>query len=276
MNKKMLTIFAVLLLFLTVSTASAGFFDFFESSNSNVKNDDKTFIVGFNTEFPPFGYKTDNGSYAGFDLELAKEVCNRNNWTFVPQPIINWESKEMEVNSGEIDCIWSEFTINNRENNYTWSDPYFNNSQVIVVSSDSNISSISDLKGKTVEVQGESSALYALEHDNKTISDTFNKIQRVNDYNTAFMDLKSGACDAVVVDLPCANYHLTNKFNSTDFKILNETLTLEQYGIGFKKGNTELRNQVQKTLDEMYKDGTVDKIAQNYSDYGIPEHIIRK
>ena len=90
------------------------------------------------------------------------------------------------------------------------------------------------------------------------------------------MDLKSGACDAVLVDVPCADYHLTDKFNSTDFKILDEPLTLEQYGVGFKKGNTELKNQVQKTLDEMYKDGTVDKIAQNYSSYGIPENIIHK
>lgn len=276
MNKKILTIMAMLILFLTISTVSAGFLDIFGSSNSNVTNDDKTLVVGFNPEFPPFGYKTDNGNYTGFDLELAKEVCNRNNWTFAPQPIINWESKEMELNSGEIDCIWSEFTINNRENDYTWSDPYFNNTQVFVVQKNSNISSISDLKDKTVEVQGESSGLYALEHDNKTISNTFSKIQKVNDFNTAFMDLKSGACDAVLVDVPCADYHLTDKFNSTDFTILDEPLTLEQYGVGFKKGNTELKNQVQKTLDEMYKDGTVDKIAQNYSSYGIPENIIHK
>lgn len=276
MNKKIVIILATLLLFLTISTVSAGLLDFFGSSNSNVTNDEKTLVVGFNPEFPPFGYKTDNGTYTGFDLELAKEVCNRNNWTFVAQPIINWESKEMELNSGEIDCIWSEFTINNRENDYEWSDPYFNNKQVFVVKENSSISSISDLKGKTVEVQGESSGLYALEHDNKTIANTFSKIQKVNDYNTAFMDLKSGACDAVLVDVPCANYHLTGKFNSTDFKILDEPLTPEQYGVGFKKGNTELRNQVQKTLDEMYKDGTVDKIAQNYSSYGIPENIIRK
>lgn len=274
MNKKILAILAVFTIFLAMSTVNAGLLDFLDNSNSKVTNDNTTFVVGFNSEFAPFAYRTDNGSYTGFDLELAKEVCNRNNWTFAPQPIINWESKQVEIDSGEIDCIWSEFTINGRENDYEWSEPYFNNTQVFVVKNDSNISSIADLKGKTVEVLSESSGAEALETGNKTIKDTFGKLQKIDNYNTAFMDLESGSCDAILVDYGCSKYELTEKFNNGNMKILDEPLTFEQYGIGFKKGNTELKNQVQKTLDEMYKDGTVDKIAQNYSDYGIPEKII--
>lgn len=272
MNKKIPLILTVLIIFITISTVSAGFFDFLESPSTNTTNDEKTLVVGFNAEFPPFGYREDNGSYTGFDLDLAKEVCARNNWTFKAQPIINWESKEIELNSGEIDCIWSEFTINNREKDYTWSDAYFNNEEVFVVKGNSNITSIADLKGKTVEVLSVSSGSSALKVDNKSVRNTLT-VKEIKDYNTAFMDLESGVCDAVLVDIGCANYQI-HKFNSTNFTIVKEPLKYEQYGIAFKKGNTELKNQVQETLNEMYKDGTVDRIAQNYSDYGIPERII--
>lgn len=276
MNKKILTLLAILIIFLSISTASAGFFDFLDDintkHNNNVTNDEKTFVMGVNLGFPPFEYKTDNGSYAGFDIDLAREVCNRNNWTLVVQPIINWDYKEAELNSGEVDCIWSAFTINNRENDYTWTKPYFNNTQVFVVKSDSNISSISDLNGKTIEIQVESSGLDALKGQNKTVGDSL-KVVEAHDYNTAFMDLDTGACDAVLVDFELANNRMAKSPNH--FKILNESLCNEKYGVGFKQGNTQLKDQVQNTLDEMFKDGTVDRIAQNYPDYSIQDHLIR-
>ena len=276
MNKKILTLLAILIIFLSISTASAGFFDFLDDidtkHNSNLTNDEKTFVMGVNLGFPPFEYKADNGSYAGFDIDLAREVCKRNNWTLAVQPVINWDYKEAELNSGEVDCIWSAFTINNRENNYTWTKPYFNNSQVFVVKADSNISSISDLKGKTVELQVESSGGDALKGQNKTIGDSL-KIVEAHDFNTAFMDLDTGACDAVLVDFELANNKLAKSPNH--FRVLNESLCREQYGVGFKQGNTQLRDQVQNTLDEMFKDGTVDRIAQNYSEYNLQDHLIR-
>ena len=173
-----------------------------------------------------------------------------------------------------IDCIWSEFTIDTREDKYTWSKPYFNNKQVFVVKDDSNISSIKDLKGKSIELQKSTSITNALETDNKTLADSFARMTDVDNYNTAYMDLKSGACDALIVDIGSANYHLNNNENNKTFKILDEELVSEKYGIAFKKGNDALRNQVQDTLDEMYADGTVDKIAQKYSAYGIPEGVI--
>ena len=173
-----------------------------------------------------------------------------------------------------MDCIWSEFTINGRESNYTWSDPYFNTTQVIVVRGDSNISSVDDLKGKTVEIQEGSSALKTLETQNKTLEDSFKELVEIKEYDTGFMDLESGACDALIADYGVVNYHIVEKFGAGNFIILDEPLSQEQYGIGFKKGNTELRDQVQKTLDEMFKDGTVDKIAQRYSEYKIPEGLV--
>jgi len=279
MNKKIGIIFAlVLVAFLVMGTASAGLFDFLGGNNASgnaTANDENTFIVGFDAEFPPYGYKDDSGNYVGFDLDLAKEVCERNNWTFKAQPI-DWDAKDAELDSGSIDCIWNGFTINGRENDYTWSDAYIDNKQVVVVKSNAGIDSLDDLKGKTVETQKDSSALAALQGDNKTLADTFATLTEVADYNTAFMDLESGACDAVAIDIGVAQYQVSSKDNSGDFKILNDSISSEQYGIGFKKGNDALKDQVQKTLDEMFKDGTVVKIAQNYSDAGVPGSLITK
>ncbi|WP_407378909.1 amino acid ABC transporter substrate-binding protein [Methanobrevibacter sp.] len=277
MNKKIGVILAlVLVAFLVMGTASAGWFDFLggDSSGSAVTNDNDTFIVGFDAEFPPYGF-SENGEYVGFDLDLAQEVCDRNNWTLVKQPI-DWDAKDSELNSGTIDCIWNGFTINGRESDYTWSEPYIDNKQVIIVKSDSGINSIEDLKGKTVETQKDSSALAALEGDNKTIADTFADLVQVADYNTAFMDLQSGACDAVAMDIGVAQYQISSSNSSDSYKILDTPISSEQYGVGFKLGNTDLKDQVQATLDEMYADGTISAIAENYTEYGVPGSLIQK
>ena len=278
MNKKIVFILAlVLIAFVVMGTASAGLFDFLGGGNNTAKvtNNDSNLIVGFDAEFPPYGFSDGKGGYQGFDLDLAQEVCNRNNWTLVKQPI-DWDAKDAELNSGTIDCIWNGFTINGRENDYTWSKPYIDNKQVVVVKADSGINSLADLKGKTVETQKDSSALAALKGDNKTLADTFSKLVEVADYNTGIMDLKSGACDAVALDIGVAQYQVNSANNTGSLKILNDSISSEQYGIGFKKGNTDLENKVQKTLDEMFADGTVTRIAQNYTTYGVPGSLIQK
>ena len=246
------------------------------STNDNVKGDSsntgaKKFTVGFDAEFPPYGFKDDNGEYVGFDLSLAEEVCKRNGWELVKQPI-DWDSKDMELRSGAIDCIWNGFTINGRENDYTWSTAYIDNSQVVVVKSDSGINSLSDLSGKVVVVQTDSSALHALEGDdaseeNKQLASTFTELQQVGDYNTAFLNLSSGAGDAICMDIGVASYEISAR--NGEFKMLDEHISSEKYGVGFLKGNTELRDTVQATLSEMAKDGTLDKIADEWSDKGI-------
>ena len=90
------------------------------------------------------------------------------------------------------------------------------------------------------------------------------------------MDLESGACEAVAIDIGVAQYQVSSKDNPDDYTILNDTISSEQYGVGFKLGNDDLKDQVQKTLDEMFEDGTVAKIAQNYSDSGVPGSLITK
>ena len=230
------------------------------------ENDDTTFVVGFDAEFPPYGYQDDNGEYVGFDLDLAQEVCNRNGWNLVKQPI-DWNTKDMELKSGSIDCIWNGFTMNGRENDYTWSVPYVDNSQVVIVRSDSDIKTLTDLAGKIVIVQADSSALAAFTGDGATkdnleLASSFADLQEVSDYNSAFMNLEAGAADAVCMDIGVANYEIAARDNK--FTMLEEQVSSEQYGIGFKLGNTQLRDMVQTTLFEMLDDGTFEQIAKDW------------
>ena len=232
------------------------------SASTSTEGDGKTFTVGFDAEYPPYGYMDDNGEYTGFDLELAQAVCDIEGWELVKTPI-NWDSKDMELNSGSIDCIWNGFTMNGREDDYTWSTPYMDNSQVFVVAADSGISSLADLAGKVVEVQTDSSAEAALK-DNAELSATFGTLQSTPDYNTAFMDLEMGAVDAIAMDVIVAGYQIEQRGESDKYVILDETLSSEEYGIGFKKGNEELRDKVQGALDEMAADGTMAEISEKW------------
>lgn len=232
-----------------------------ETAGEAQEGDRTTFTVGFDAEFPPYGYMDENGDYTGFDLDLAQEVCDRNGWKLVKQPI-DWDSKDMELSSGSIDCIWNGFTMNGREDAYTWSVPYVDNSQVFVVKADAGISTQADLAGKIVGVQKDSSALAALEGDAADLAATFAEMNQYADYNTGFMDLEAGAIDALAVDIGVANYQIASRGDG--YVIMDEKLATEQYGIGFLLGNEELKDQVEKTLLEMADDGTFTKIAEKY------------
>ena len=231
--------------------------------NKNSGGEDKAktdeFIVGFDQNFPPMGFVGDDGEYTGFDLELAKEVADRLDMKFVEKPI-EWDVKDAELEAGGITCIWNGFTMQGREDAYAWTDPYLDNEQVFVVKADSGISSAKDLEGKIVDVQTESSAQAALE-ENTELSNTFT-MQVVPDYNTGLMELESGAVDAVAMDSVVAAYQIQKRGDG--FKILDDVIATEEYGVAFKKGNEELRDKVQDTLVEMAKDGTMGKISEKW------------
>ena len=222
--------------------------------------DGGTLIVGFDQDFPPMGFVGDDGEYTGFDLELAQEVAKRLGLEYKAQPIA-WDSKDMELESGNIDCIWNGFTMNGREDDYTWTEPYMANQQVFVVANDSDINSQADLAGKIVEVQADSSAEAALK-EAPELTATFKELLTTADYNTAFMDLEQGAVDAIAMDVIVAGYQIQQR--NADFKILDDSLSEEEYGVGFKKGNTELRDKVQSTLEEMAEDGTLQEVSEKW------------
>lgn len=241
-----------------------------ETKKSDSDSSKKKFTVGFDAEYPPYGYMdSDTGEYTGFDLELAQAVCDMEGWGLVKTPI-EWASKDAELNNGNIDCIWNGFTINGKEDKYEWSDPYVNNQQVVVVAKDSGITKLADLKDKYVAAQSASAALQLLQKggDQEKLGKTFKEIQEFPDYNTAFSELEAGTVDAVAMDVGVAKYQVNNRNNN--YVILDENLNSEQYGIGFKKGNTELRDKVNADLKKLYDEGKVDELAKKY---GIEDMI---
>lgn len=243
---------------------------------------DNVFVVGFDQEFPPMGFVDANGEFTGFDLELAEEAAKRMGMEIKLQPIA-WDAKDMELESGTIDCIWNGFTINGREEEYAWSEPYVDNSQVFVVAADSGIKTFEDLAGKVVLVQADSSALHALQPEVEATDDaetkaakeamqaftaTLKELQQVPEYNTAFLNMEAGAADAVAMDIGVARYQIESR--GEKFVMLEEAIASEQYGVGFKLGNDALRDTVQNTLNEMVKDGTFAEIAE---DWGLTDSV---
>ena len=178
----------------------------------------------------------------------------------------------MELNSGAIDCIWNGFTMNGREADYLFSDPYVDNSIVYVVRADDTIQTEADLAGKYVITQAGSSALTALQDEAKAdVVASFAALDEIADYNTAFMNLEAGTNDAIAVDIGVAQYQLQTKADK--FRMLEEPLSTEQYAIGFRLDDQELRDTVQATLDEMVEDGTFAEIAANYADYNLDKMV---
>ena len=226
-----------------------------------------TLTVGFDQGYPPYGFVGDDGEYTGFDLDLAAEVAERNGWN-LELSAIDWDAKDALLSSGSINCIWNGFTMEDREDDYTFSEPYMLNEQVIVVKSDSGIADSAALAGKTVMTQVDSAALDVLEGDAADLAATFagGAPQTISDYNNAFMQLESGMVDAVACDLSIANYQMSAK---PDTYTIIDTLSSEHYAVGFKQGDEDLAATVTATLKAMYEDGTVQELCDKYAEYGL-------
>ena len=231
--------------------------------------DTGTLIVGFDSSYPPYGYVGDDGEYTGFDLELAQEVASRNGWE-VQLEAIDWDAKDTLLDSGAINCIWNGFTMEGREDDYTFSEPYMLDAQVIVVRADSGIASLEDLAGKNVITQVDSAAYNVLAGEDAAQADlaaTFASLETIGEYNTAFMQLESGAVDAVACDLSIAAYQLAAKPDA--YVQLDESLSEEHYAVGFKQGDDATATTVTETLQAMDEDGFVQELCDKYADDGI-------
>lgn len=229
---------------------------------------DFTLIVGYDNSYPPYGFIGDDGEPTGFDLDMAAEVAERNGWG-IELSAIDWDAKDALLNQGTINCIWNGFTMEGREDDYTFSEPYMLNEQVIVVKADSGIASFEDLAGKNVITQVDSAALDVLEGDQADLAATFagGEPQTIGDYNNAFMQLESGMVDAVACDLSIAAYQMSA--NPDAYVQLEEPLSSEHYAVGFKLGDTELAQTVTDTLRAMNEDGTIQELCEKYAEYGL-------
>ena len=164
-----------------------------------------TFKHGFDLDYPPYSDRQDDGTVGGFDVELAQAVCEYMGWGYEPVPF-NWDAKDMELNAGSCDCIWSGFTKEGREDKYAWGVTYSNNTQGILVPADSDIKTLADLSGKIVGVQTATSAADMLEDSRKDLADTFGELRVYETYTVAFNDLKAGA-----IDMTAGTFRVSNE-----------------------------------------------------------------
>ena len=226
-------------------------------------------IVGLDDEFPPMGFRDENNEIVGFDIDLAKAAAEKLGSEIEFQPI-DWDTKELELENGNIDLIWNGLTITDeRTAAMDFTMPYLKNKQIIIVKNDSEIQSKADLAGKNIGVQAGSSALDAVEGD-----EMYADLGEVNSYDTnilAFTDLDIQRVDAVVADEIVARYYLAN--NENDFRVIEDgNFGDEVYGVAAKKGNTELISALQAALDSLSADGTAAEISIKWFGEDIYEH----
>lgn len=230
-----------------------------------------TFVLGLDDSFPPLGFRSEDNEIVGYDIDLAKEVAKRLGVDFRAQPI-DWDAKEMELETGKIDCIWNGFTItDDRRKALSFTEAYLNNDQVLVVREDSGITSLAGMTGKIVGIQSGSSAQEAVD-DNAAFASSISKIIMFKDNITALNDLDIGGLDGVVMDSVVANYVI--KTTGKPFTIIHDTLASEQYGVAFRKGDVKLAEKVQAVLEEMEADGTVAELSRKW--FGANISVIGK
>ncbi len=266
MKKKLIAVFAATVLALSVF-ALAGCSNSSSNTNSNSGSSAKTLVVGFDQDYPPYGFVGDDGKYTGFDIDLATMVAQENGWNVELSPI-DWNAKDALLNGGNITCIWNGFTYEGREDNYTWSGQYMLNEQVIVVKKGSGITKEADLSGKTVLTQVDSGALEVLEDEEgkAALAKTFKSLETIDNYNSAFMQLDSGLVDAVACDLSIAKYQMSANPDKYEIAVV---LSEEHYAVGFKKGETEMANAVTETLKKLDQSGKIKELCEKYASYGI-------
>ena len=237
----------------TSSTASSG--------GGEAKQEVKKIVIGLDDTFAPMGFRDDKGELVGFDIDMAKEAAKRLDMEVEFKPI-DWNSKEVELNSKKIDMIWNGLTITEeRKKNILFTEPYMANRQIIVVLKDSQIKTKADLAGKVVGTQEGSSSLDAI-NAQPEVANTFAELRTYGDYVAALNELSIGRVDAVVGDEVLMRYYM-NKTPGT-YVALEEDFGEEEYGVGLRKDDTELLNKLQAALDEMKADGTSAEISKKW------------
>lgn len=231
-----------------------------EASNDTSSEEKETIVIGIDDSFPPMGFRDENNEIVGFDIDLARAAGEKMGVEVEFQPI-DWAAKESELNSGRIDLIWNGYTITDeRKEKVLFTKPYLANSQVVAVLKDSDIQTFADLEGKPVGIQRMSSAVDAL--NKSELSDIIGELSEYGHNLDALQDLEIKRTEAVIIDEVVINYYMTKKPDT--FRILEEALAPEEFGVGVKKGNEELLEKLQAALDEMNEDGTAAEISEKW------------
>ena len=231
---------------------------------SSVDEEKVTFTMGVDPEYPPFSYLGDNGQYTGFDVEVCAAACELLGWDFQVFAV-NWDEKLIQLDAGECDCVWSGMTIldSMKEAGYVISEPYYDNTQVLVVKADSGFASSEDLAGKVVAVQLGTSGEALLNGDLSDLAATFENVITCDSFLKCFTELEGNAVDAVFVDLPVAASYVAKH---DGLNVIDENLGAEQYGIAFRSGDEALCEAVDAAVQELVENGTYAEIASKYPD----------
>ncbi len=214
------------------------------------------FKIG-HTDYPPFGM-LDKGVSIGFDIDIAKEVAKRLGVDFETK-YIDWDSKQFELDNGNIDAIWNGFTITPmRAQEVTFTKPYFDNHIVMMSLKGNTFSSLEDLKDKIVGVELQSSGQIAIEEKTE-VNDSLKEMMKFTGVSEALMALKTGGIDVIVVDENFARY--VSSKESSLYEISSARFNPENYGVGLKKGSQKLADKIDELIDEMIADGTAGEIS---------------
>jgi len=262
MNWKKLLTLGCAALFAAAAFTGCGGQQAATSSSSGAASGDKI-VVGLDDNFPPMGFKDENNEIVGFDIDLAKEATKRLGRE-VEFKAIDWSSKEAELKSGRVNVLWNGLDITDkRKENMLFSDPYMDNRQIIFVKKGvTDIKDEQSLAGKAVGTQSASTAEEYMD-GSEFFKSKVKEVKKYSDFVSAFMDLENGRIDAVVGDEIVGRYYMSKHPDTID-AVDVAVGPVSQFGIAFAKDNQKLRDDVQKVLNEMVKDGTVAKISEKW------------
>jgi len=231
-----------------------------DNSLNDIKNK-KELVVGLDDNFPPMGFRGSNGEIVGFDIDMAKEVGKRLGVKVTFKPV-EWDGIILSLNNKDIDVIWNGLTITDkRKEQIGFSKVYLQNKQIIMVSSKSTISKKSGLSNKNVGLQLGSSSETALAKDT-ALTKSLKQVKKYSNNTEALLDLNAGRIDAVIVDEVVGRYYASKKPGV--YKVLDENLGVEDYGVGLRKTDTSLTNEINKLLVEIKNDGTANTISKKW------------
>lgn len=246
---------------LLVILAAIGYFSFSSRKEPEEAHSDRPVIVVGCDDYSPFSYRDVDGNMKGIDVEIATEAFHR--MGYEPKFVfINWEDKKFLLADKKIDCIWSSFTMNGREKDYQWAGPYMKSHQVIAVNSESNIHQLSDLEGKVIAVQSSTKPEDIFRRHGDGIPH-FRRILSMKNRDLLFTFLKKGYVDAIAahdtsIDQFMADFGVT-------YRILDVPLLTVGLGVAFDNQDTRgIPMELNRTLQDMKKDGTIEKIIGKY------------
>lgn len=256
-SKRFIIAAVILTLIMTCALTACG------GKDGTKKESKDTLIVGLDDTFAPMGFRDAKGKLVGFDIDMAKAVGKKLNMK-VDFKAIDWDSKEMELKSGSIDCVWNGMSVTpERKEKMALSAKYLDNKIVVMAlnSSDVDVKDSSELANLKIGTQVDSSALAMIKAD-KNYKSFADNVSEYDTYDDAIMDLKAGRVDVIVVDQVLgeyANKNLDGIMKKCEFSFGND-----YYVIGFEKSNTKMRDKVNKALKELIDDGTASEISKKW------------